>query len=247
MRILTRQRLLVGLATAAVAASGGAAYAATQSGGTSQQALVSDVAARLHVSPNQLTSAVKAALIDRLQAEVKAGKLTQARADRLERRIENSKRLPLMFAFGRPGPLRAAGRVGLPAAAHYLGLTTPQLLAQLRSGKSLAQIATARGKSVSGLEQAIMAAEKARLSRAVANGHITQAQEQKLLSRLSARIDRLVNRTGWGRAPHPAALKGGPMIPGGAALLGPPAGGPAGPPAGGPAGLPGPGGPPPAA
>src|SRR5712691_8267975 len=39
------------------------------------------------------------------------------------------------------------------AIANYLGLTTDQLRTQLQSGKSLAEIATARGKSVSGLEK----------------------------------------------------------------------------------------------
>jgi hypothetical protein len=60
---------------------------------------------------------------------------------------------------GWPGP--GAPPIGFPkdgpmaAAASYLGLSPAQLFEQLRSGKSLADIAKARGKSLSGLKQAI--------------------------------------------------------------------------------------------
>ena len=81
------------------------------------------------------------------------------------------------------------------AVAKYLGLTEAQLLKQLQSGKSLADIAKAQGKTTSGLEQAITAAAKTRLDKAVANKRLTAAQEQKLLSGLSARMNDLVNNT----------------------------------------------------
>jgi AraC-like DNA-binding protein len=224
MATLARHKLLIGATTLAVATGGGVAYAATQAAGTSRQAFINDVAKRLHVQPTQLTDALKAALLDRLAAEVKAGRITQAQADRIEKRIDSGK-LPLFFAPPRPGPMRAGVRAALPAAAHYLGLRVPQLLSELRSGKSLAQIATARGKSVSGLEQAIMSAEQVRLNRAVANGRITKTREQQLLARLSSRISRLVNRTGWGRPPlGPAPPHAAPMI-----IPGPPAPGGGGP------------------
>jgi hypothetical protein len=232
VQLLLRHKLLIGGATLALAASGGAAYAATQSGGTGQQAFVNDVAKRLNVSPAQLRSAVKAALVDQLNAEVKAGRLTQAQANKIEQMIDRNGRLPLFFApgpprlFSAPGPpglfpgpglhksfaVRAKGGV-FHAAATYLGLTNAQLLSDLGSGKSLAQIANARGKSVSGLEQAIMTAAKTRLNQAVSKGRITKAQEQQLLSRLSAKISGLVNRTGIGQPPA-----GGPkfrIVPGG--------------------------------
>ncbi len=72
---------------------------------------------------------------------------------------------------------------------------TPSFVSSSSSGKSLAQIAKAQGKSTSGLEQAMTAALKQRLDKAVANKRITASQEQKLLSRLSSRIGDLINRT----------------------------------------------------
>lgn len=229
MQLLLRHKLLIGAAALVLAASGGAAYAATQSGSTGQQAFINDVAKRLNVSPTQLRSALKQALIDRLNAEVKAGRLTQAQANRIEQRINQNGRLPFFFApRGRMFLTRGPVAGGFHAAATYLGLTNAQLLSQLRSGQSLAQIAKAHGKSVSGLEQAIMTAEKTRLNRAVSSGRISAAQEQQLLNRLSARISKLVNRTGIGqravghafRAPPGAWMpQKGPVVPG-------PAGGP---------------------
>jgi hypothetical protein len=62
--------------------------------------------------------------------------------------------------FGFRGGPRAGGD-DLAAAADYLGTTTQDLLTQLQSGKTLAQIADATsGKSSSGLIDALVAAEQ---------------------------------------------------------------------------------------
>jgi hypothetical protein len=86
------------------------------------------------------------------------------------------------------------------AVTGYLGLTAQQLGTDLRSGETLAQIATAQGKSVSGLEQVIEAAVKSRLDQAVAAGKITSQREQLILSRMPAKLDKLV------KSSHPGVL-----------------------------------------
>jgi uncharacterized coiled-coil protein SlyX len=91
---------------------------------------------------------------------------------------------------GRPG---RADHPGPAVIASYLGLTPAQLREQLKAGKTLAQIAVAQGKSVSGLEDAIYADVQAHLDQAVANGRLSAAQEQAILARLKARLDDLVN------------------------------------------------------
>jgi hypothetical protein len=240
------------VALVAVASAGGA-YAATQSStnprqayledvAKRRQAYLDDVAKRLNVSPAKLRAALKGALIDRLNAAVKRGQLTQAQANKIEQRIEQSGSLP--FLVGPPGrfsfparPLLAAGAVG--AAAKYLGLTDAKLFGELSDGKSLAQIAKAQGKSVSGLEQAIISSETTRLNQLESKGIITKAQEQLLLSRLSEKVSRLVNRSGlMMRGPGLRALpngplpQNGPMMPpsaGGPPVTPPPVGGPPGP------------------
>ncbi|HZO78184.1 MAG TPA: hypothetical protein VFB39_09085 [Solirubrobacteraceae bacterium] len=217
MRRILRHRLLIGGVVVAFAAGGGVAYAATQSSSNPRQAFVNDVAKRLHVSPQRLTSAIKAAEIDRLNAAVKGGRLTQAQANAIKHAIEakgppfvgpgpgpfvgppGSFRGPPGPFRGPPGPFSGALFLGhaspVAAAAGYLGLSVSQLFNELRSGRSVAQIAKARGKSVSGLERAATAAIKSRLDQAVAAKRITKAQEQKLLAMLSSRVRDLINGT----------------------------------------------------
>lgn len=201
---LLKHKLLIGAVTLLAAGSAGGAYAATESGTNPRQAFLNDVAKRLNVTPSRLRAAVRGAMLDRLEAAVKAGQLTQAQADRIQRRIEQGGGLTLgLRRFGPPGllaprplmRLRAHRGGPLGAAAHYLGLSDQQLLRDVMSGKSLAQVAQARGKSVSGLEQAMAAAMKTRLDKAVSAGMITQAQEQRMLNRLRRLIDRLANGT----------------------------------------------------
>jgi hypothetical protein len=83
-----------------------------------------------------------------------------------------------------------------PVAARYLGLRPSQLASELRSGKTLAQIAAARsGKSVAGLIDAIVAARKPALAARVAAGSLTQAQADTRLARLRKRVTSSVNRS----------------------------------------------------
>ena len=222
-----KRNLVIGLAALGVAAFAGGAYAATQSSGPStRQAFLNDVAKRLHVTPQQLTSALSGATTDELQAEVKAGQITQAQANALEQRLKNGGPAPLLpltpgLAVPRPFPgfPGAPGRVpfgagplghgfagfGLGGAASYLGLTNAQLFQQLQSGKSLAQIATSKGKTVAGLEQAMTAPIKKALDAAVARKAITAAKEKQILSRFSASLSQRINQKGL---PAPKALRG---------------------------------------
>ncbi len=228
---------------ALLAASAGGAYAATQSASNPQQALISDVAKRLGVSPSQLRAAIQGALLDRLDAAVKAGELTQAQANQIKQRIQQGGgALPFglfwhhRFGFGLAGGPPAPGMLhrGLSAAAGYLGISKRQLLSDLQSGKTLAQVAQAQGKSISGLEQAIVSAVRSRLDRLTGAGVLTKQQEQLMLSRLSAVIDQLVRTghlqirmgTGPGGPPFPGPMSGAPPVqvpaPSDLGALGPP-------------------------
>ncbi len=101
------------------------------------------------------------------------------------------------LAFG-PGLLPA----GIKAASSYLGISLSKLQSDLRSGKSLAKIASAQGKTASGLESAIDSAVKARIDTGVGNKRLTRAQAQKVLSALDAQVAAIVTGTAprvqWG-------------------------------------------------
>jgi len=83
--------------------------------------------------------------------------------------------------------------VMLRAAAQYLGIQRGELAKDVRSGQTLAQIAGARGKSVSGLEAAMVAAVKTKLDTAVTTGRLTSTREQQVLARVQKVVGRLVN------------------------------------------------------
>jgi len=85
-------------------------------------------------------------------------------------------------------------RVVVKASAAYLGLKPAEIRAELKSGRSLAQIAQAHGKTSAGLQQAIVAAETVRLDKAVARGKLTAAREQAILQKLQARLPALLAR-----------------------------------------------------
>ena len=91
-----------------------------------------------------------------------------------------------------------AGVQGAPmaAAATYLGLTQTELRAQKAAGKTLAQIAVDKGKTVAGLKAAMIAAVEKNLDAAVAAGRITAAQAADRLALMQDRIDTLVNVAG---------------------------------------------------
>jgi hypothetical protein len=200
-----RRRVVLGAGAALAVAGGGAALAATQLGTPQEesQAVINDAAKQLGVQPSALSSALKKALEDRVDAAVAAGKLTKAEGDALKARIESGG-LPLFFG-GLHGPGGRHLAKELHAAAAYLGLTAAQVRTDLESGKTLAQIAQAEGKSVPGLVDALVAAARKDLDAAVATGRLTKAQEQSILSRLKQRITDRVN----GVAPeHFGAFRG---------------------------------------
>jgi hypothetical protein len=164
VKALFSRKLVLG-ATGIALVGGGAAVAATQgSAGLSRPAYLADVARRLNVSPSALTAAIMAADVDRIEAAVAAGRLSQSQADALKQRIQQRGSAPF-FA-----PQFGGGGLGLDAdaAAQYLGVSRATLRGDRQSGKSLAQIASSMpGRSVEGLKAAIMAAEKVRLAGAV--------------------------------------------------------------------------------
>lgn len=77
----------------------------------------------------------------------------------------------------------------LQAAADYLGVSVAQLRNEFRCCASFAEIATAHGKPVDGLEQVVVDAARAELDQSVAAGQITAVQEHHALGRLRSQIE----------------------------------------------------------
>jgi hypothetical protein len=185
--------MIAGAVTAAALAIGGGAFAATQFGSDAdEQAILDDAAGRLGVEPEELSAALEDAIAARIEAAVAAGELTQEQAERIKERLEQGG-LPLFGpGFGHGGPMGMHVRHGLDAAATYLGLSEEELHESLRSGETLAEIATEQGKTVEGLTQAMVADATEHLDQAVADGRLTEEQKQEILEHLSERIDAIV-------------------------------------------------------
>jgi hypothetical protein len=86
----------------------------------------------------------------------------------------------------------------LAASAAYLGLKTEQLQVRLQGGETLAGVAVARGRPVSGLEEALLENLKTDLDADVATGRITSAREAEILAdarvRIAAQVARVASR-----------------------------------------------------
>ena len=200
MRITkTKRGLAIAAASLAALGTAGAAVAATQSDSpaATSKAIVASAAQDVGVSESALTAALVKAEEAQIDAQVMAGKLTQAQADALKQRIESGD-VPLVgVGLGMGGRHGGPGHGGpghnVATVASYLGITKAAVVSELQSGKTLAQIATAHGKTVDGLVTTLVAAEKTELDAAVTSGKITQAQEDAMLVNSKQHITDEVN------------------------------------------------------
>jgi polyhydroxyalkanoate synthesis regulator phasin len=191
-----RNKIVAVIAALVVVIGAGAAIGATGALSPKEEsdAVVNDVAKQLGVQPNEVTAALKQALKNRVDAAVSAGRLTAAQAKELKARIDAGDVPLLGFGLGHHGHGGPHGiHAGLDAAAGYLGMTEAQLHTALENGKTLAQVAESKSKSVDGLVTAMVADEKAELAAAVKAGRLTQAQATAIQSELKARITDMVN------------------------------------------------------
>jgi Arc/MetJ-type ribon-helix-helix transcriptional regulator len=190
---------MIAVAALVVAGGGGAAIAVAQDSSSSGQSFLDSVAKHLGISSQKLEDATKAAALEQVDAALNSGKITQAQADELEARIQSDEFPALagpLFGprFGhahRGGPHLFGEK--LSGAADYLGLTQAELRTKLNDGRSLADIAKARGKSVDGLKQAILDEAEKKLDQLVEDGELTRAEADEMLARMKSHIDEIVD------------------------------------------------------
>jgi hypothetical protein len=213
-----KRYVLVSAAVLAAGAGGGAAIAASNNDDRqkTEQSILADAAKRLNVSPEDLKSALGAAEDAQLDQQVKDGKLTQEQADAIKKARSQSGTVlggPGVGGHGfgpggrggapRFGPGGGPGRLGLQfgldikggaidAAASALGLKRDDLIAKLKDGKSIADVAKDQGKALDDVKSAITTAVTKELDQRVTDGKLTSAQRDDLVKELGDRIDDLV-------------------------------------------------------
>ena len=149
-------------------------------------------------TPGKTEAGLIAAIVAAVEAKLPSPPADlQARVKALVNRTPGTERgRHLHLGGARHGALRAA-------ALAYLGLTRHQLIEQLKSGRTIAQVADATpGKSAAGLNEALVNVLKGRLGQAVAAHRMSKAAEQARLDVLRSRVSRLLARTHHGL--HPA-------------------------------------------
>ena len=186
-----------------------------------QEAYLNALAARLGLSVDQLKEAQKQARIDLINKAVADGTLTQEQANQRIQAIQSGQgpgqpgagqrgqERPGRGQRGQQGPGQGQGQrgPGMPgpsqAIADLLGMTPQEIRTELQAGKSLAQIAEAKGVSRDTLKAKILETQKARLDAAVAAGRMTAEQAQQMATRQAANVDRMLDATpGQRRGPQ---------------------------------------------
>lgn len=87
------------------------------------------------------------------------------------------------------------GQPMLTAAAEVLGLEPQVLWEELRSGKTLAEIAEAQGIELAEVEAALLTFAEAHMALMVENGHMTQAQVDEMLTDMQENMENHFNST----------------------------------------------------
>jgi hypothetical protein len=192
--VAPKKTIAVAAAALLVAGGGGAAIASSRADAPSRSSFLDSVARHLGVSRDELDAATKAAALEQVDAALAAGTITEAQADALRSRIEAGEGAPLVGPFFHAfhGGMHGPG-AHLSTAAEYLGLTVEELRERLGRGQSLAEVAEAEGKSVDGLEEALVDQAEKRVDEAVEDGLLTDEQARAMLERLESRIEALVN------------------------------------------------------
>ena len=175
-----------------------------QQRGQMQEAYLNALAGRLGLTVDQLKEAMKQSRIDLVNQAVAEGKLDQERANRMIQAIQSGQG-PGQPGQGQRGQRPGQRGPGMPgpgqAVADLLGMTPQELRTEFQSGKSLAQVAEAKGVSRDALKAKILETRQARLDAAVAAGRMTAEQAQQASARMSANVDRMLDATPGQRRP----------------------------------------------
>ncbi len=157
------------------------------------------VAANLGVTLDQLKQAFKSAATQALDDAVANGDMTQEQADKIKAKIESGDglggaRLP-GGGQGRHGKPERAEKLRngiLTSAATALNMSPEDLKAQLKSGKSIADVA---GGNLDAVKTQITNDAKAKLDAAVASGKLTQDKADAMLEKLTDNLDKILSKT----------------------------------------------------
>jgi hypothetical protein len=145
---------------------------------------INHLASNLGKKPGDVQKAAASALDQTLDDAVKAGDLTRQQADAIKSRQASKPVCAGGLAALRPDRQGPRARVGLAAYAKALGISPQDLKQQLASGKTIKDIAAAKGMDENAFRNNLVNAVKPDLDAKVAAGKLTQQQEDAILNKL---------------------------------------------------------------
>lgn len=173
---------------------------------------VADVARAHHVDPKTVIDAILSAADKKIDEAVANGRIDQTRAATIKTRVQDR---VAKLVQTQPGPhaldrLRRAKtrgalrrhvrRAALGVAAKAIGVEPQALVASLRDGKSVADVARANNVEPQVVIDAVVAAGTKKVDEAVANGKLDETRAATIKERLPDRVTKLVNATRPARA-----------------------------------------------
>jgi hypothetical protein len=188
------------------------------------QYFLDQLAKTLNINRDQLNAAIKTAGSQTIDKEVADGRLTADQATQQKQRLEQGNGtwpgIGGGFVPRGPGKLDARGSF-VPGngyaegIAKALGLTTDELNAQLKAGKSVADLAKEKNVAADAIKSAVVAAVGAQLDQSVAAGKMTAAQATTVKDQLNrVPAEKFLTLAGMGVKAVPSGKAmpfGGPM------------------------------------
>jgi hypothetical protein len=142
------------------------------------------------------------ALKDALQGLVTDGTINQSQADKVESTLAEALPRRGHGGPGHGGPGRRGAHLAPAEIAAALEISVEELRTEHRAGKTLAQIAEAKGLSRDTLVDRLVAAAEAELAQKVTAGRLSQAEADERKAGLKERVEGLVDRPAHERGPR---------------------------------------------
>lgn len=155
-----------------------------------------------------VVSAAVANATEQINTAVNDGRLGRAQADNL---IANLQELYTAAVNGETRMRAEKTVVGLAVlrfAAEETGLTVAEIVQEIRSGKSLADVLGEHNIDTTTFISDVVAAAKNRLDKAVAKGRMTQDQADKKLEQLQQRLTERITQPGGAESTPEASVSG---------------------------------------
>lgn len=151
-----------------------------------------DIAKEKGISKEELKAGLKAKFQAKLDEAVKKGEVTEDKRNRIMQRF--NAHLDQMVTQ-RDWAKRAMQfrEFWLGAAAQVLNMDKMALKKELKSGKSLEDVAKEKGMSKDQLKNGLLAIQKKKLDELVKQGKMTAEKENKILAHTSERLDKWIS------------------------------------------------------